>query len=98
MISEIYVNQVFQSLAIFFYEECLGKIGEIIYMDDDVTYYTSKLTKKSYAEVGLLCIIWQAQFLDFNPIENLWRIIKIQVSSYCHRIHSVEEMKVVISE
>ena len=35
---------------------------------------------------------------DLNPIENLWRIIKIRVNAQQHRIHFLEEMKKVTEE
>ncbi len=98
MTLEIYVDQVFRSLAAPFYEEYLGEIGKMIYIDDSTVYHTSKFTKKFYAEVELLYMIWSAQFLDLNPIKNFWCIIKIWVSSYYHKIHLVKEIKVAISE
>lgn len=43
-------------------------------------------------------MIWSIQFLDLKLIENFWHIIKIQVNSYYHKIHSVKKIKVAISE
>ena len=65
-------------------------------MDDSVAYHTSKYTKKFCIEVRFLHIMWLVQSPDLNHIKN--RIIKIQVSSCCYQIHSVKEMRVVISE
>ena len=39
---------------------------------------------------------WSAQSPDLNPIENLWRIIKIRISARRHQIHSIEAMKKAI--
>ena len=71
MTSKIYSDQALRLLAVPFYEECLKEIEEMIYIDDDARYYTSKYTKKFCAEVGLLRIIWPAQLPDLNLIENL---------------------------
>ena len=68
----------------------------MLWMDDGAAYHTShKVTKYRY-EVGLLRMDWPAQSSDLNPIENLWRIIKIRISARCHQIHSVEAMKEAI--
>lgn len=71
IILEIYINQVYQLLVVFFYKEYLGEIGKIMYMNDSTIYYTSKLTKKFHIEVRLLYMIWLMQSLDFNSIKNL---------------------------
>ena len=58
MTSEIYNDQVFQPLAVSFSKECLKEIGKMIYIDDGTRYHMSKYTKKFYAKVVLLHMIW----------------------------------------
>ena len=50
-------------------------------MDNSATYHTFKTTTRYCYYVRLICINWPAQSLNLNPIENLYRIIKIQVSA-----------------
>ena len=70
----------------------------MIWIDDGAAYHTSRFTTKFCREVGLLRINWLVQSPDLNPIENLWQIIKIRVSSRRHRIRSAKEMKIAIKE
>ena len=58
MISEIYIDQVLQPLAVSFFKECLKEIGKMIYIDDGTRYHMSKYTKKFYAEMVFLYMIW----------------------------------------
>ena len=98
MNSEIYINQSSKELELTIFKHFNEKRQDMIWMDNGVRYYTSKMTTKKYQKFGLLQMLWPAQSLDLPPIENLWRIIKIKVNTQRQRIHSLEEMQRVIQE
>ena len=93
MNSDIYNNQVLEQLGLPFYKQCVREKGPMIWMDDGAGYHTSKAATVYRRRVGLIRMDWLAQSPNLNPIENLWRIIKIRVSAQRHRIHSLESMR-----
>ena len=96
--SDVYINQVLKQLGLRFYNKCVWAKDLMIWMDDGTGYHTSKATTVYRRGVGLIWTDWPAKSPDLNPIENLWRIIKIWVSGQRYRIHLLESMKEVIVE
>ena len=50
-----------------------------IFRQDNDPEHTAKTTKKLLVENILNILKWPSQFSDLNPIENLWRYLKIQI-------------------
>lgn len=56
------------------------KLKDYIFMQDNDPKHTSKLVKEFLSEKNIKTLDWPAQSPDCNPIENMWRIIKLEVS------------------
>ena len=67
-------------------------------MNNEAAYHISYETTAYQYRVELLHMEWLAQSPNLNPIENLWRIIKLKVSGQHHQIHSIDDMVEAIKE
>lgn len=70
--SDIYINQELEKLGFSFYNKCIKEKSFMIWMDNGACYRMSKRTTSYCHHIGLIYIDWPVQFLELNPIENLW--------------------------
>ncbi len=82
--SDIYINQVLEELRLPFYKQYIWEKNSIIWIDASACYHMSKNTDEYCRRVRLIGINWPAKSSDLNPIENLWQIVKVNVSAKRH--------------
>ncbi len=70
----------------------------MIWIDNGAGYNTFKTIAEYRRLVRPIRIDWLAQSPDFKFIENLWRIIKVEVSAKRQQIRLLESMREVIKE
>ena len=66
--------------------------GEYIFQHDNDPKRTAKTTKRYLEEQGMEDLPWAAQSADFNPIENIWYYLKVQIGRREKMPSSVREL------
>ncbi|CEI94556.1 hypothetical protein RMCBS344292_08765 [Rhizopus microsporus] len=66
---------------------------DFIFQHDDDPKHTANVTKKYlYEQKKYTVLPWQAQSPDFNPIEHIWRHLKLKLAVYKQSARGVHEL------
>ena len=74
----------------------LGLGHQWTFQHDNDPKHTAKVVKKWLADKNINVLQWPSQSPDLNPIENLWRELKIRVMA--RRPYNLKELELIIKD
>lgn len=58
----------------------VSKSGTLLSLQDEAPCYTARPVEAFLAELNILLLDWHGKSLEMNPIENLWQLMKTEVT------------------
>jgi len=108
--SELFVNikgernnakrycRILHNVGMPFYQRLIEERGEAVWVQDGARIHTAKLTQKYLDDHFVTRLDWPPQSPDLNPIENLWRLMKLRISKRRGYIHTQKQMARILRE
>lgn len=98
MNGEFYRNNVLGPIGVPFYQKHVEESGAAVWQQDSAPCHTAKATKDYMESKGLHIMDWPPQSPDLNPIENIWGIMKQNISKRRHKVTTLPQMEQAVKE
>jgi hypothetical protein len=93
-----YVDLVLDGPLMAFYLELSQARGDVMIMEDGAPVHRSKLAQQHHVEHKIRTLDWPAQSPDMNPIEHVWKQLKLAINKRRERPKSLGDLETAIKE
>ena len=81
-----------------FYMQMMEERGEVVIMEDGAPIHRSAAASKWRATNEISILPWPAQSPDLNPIENIWKILKVRINELPVLPRNEDELVMALQE